>query len=117
MIQIHNSKIIEDPLPANNKICSCRQKLDCLLDENFLSEFLVYRAVVNTSATINYYRTCEKSSKERYNKHKSSFRSKSHQKSTELSSYIWELKENGELHNRLVNCYESTSIYLWNGKM
>ena len=51
---------------------------------------------MNTSTTKNYCRTCEKSFKERYNNHMSLFRNKSCQESTELSNYIWELKENGE---------------------
>ena len=92
----HNSKITEDPKPTNNKTCSCRQKSDCPLNRNCLSECLVYDAVVNTSTTKNYYGTCEKSFKERYNNHTSSFKNRSRQKSTELSNYIWELKENGE---------------------
>ena len=51
---------------------------------------------MSTSATKNYCRTCQKIFKERYNNHTSSFRSKLWQKSTELSNYIWELKENGD---------------------
>ena len=51
---------------------------------------------MNTSTTKNYYGTCEKSFNETYNNHTSSFKNKSRQKSTELSNYIWELKENGE---------------------
>ena len=51
---------------------------------------------MNTSITKDYYGTCEKSFKERYNNHTSSFRNKSRQKSTELSNYIWELKVNDE---------------------
>ena len=96
VIQKHNSKIMEDPKPTNSKTCSCPQKSDCPLNQNCLSECLVYNAAVNTSTTKNYYGTCEKSFKERYNNHTSSFRNKSRQKSTELSNYIWELKENGE---------------------
>ena len=57
---------------------------------------LVCNAVVNTSTTKNYYGICEKSFKERYNNHRSSFKNKSHQKSAELSNHIWELKENSE---------------------
>ena len=49
VIQKHNSKIMEDPKPANNKTCSCQQKSDCPLNQNFLSECLVYNGVVNTS--------------------------------------------------------------------
>ena len=93
MFQKHNSKIMEDPKPTNNKICSCQQKSDCPLTQNFLSECLVYNAVVNTSTTKNYFGTCEKSFKERYNNHTSSFKNKSQQKSTEPSYYIWELKK------------------------
>ena len=87
---------MEDSKPTNNKTCSCRQKLDCPLNQNCRSECLVYNAVVNTSKTKNYYGTCEKSFKERYKHHTASFRNKSRQKNTELSNYIWELKENGE---------------------
>ena len=96
VIQKYNSKIMEDPRPTNNKTCSCRQKSGCPLNQNCLSECLIYNTVVNTSTTKIYYGTCEKSFNERYNNHTSSFKSKSRQKSTELSNYIWELKENGE---------------------
>ena len=63
VIQKHNSKIMEDPKPTNNKTCSCRQKLHCLLNHYCLSECLVYNAVVETSTTKNYYETCERVSK------------------------------------------------------
>ena len=76
VIQKHNSKIMKDPKPTNNKTYSCRQKLHCSLNQNCLSECLVYNAVVNTSTTKNYYGTCEKRSKERYNNHTSSFKNK-----------------------------------------
>ena len=56
--------------------------------------FSIYNAVVNTSTTKNYFGTCEKNFKERHNNHTSSFENRSQQKSTELSNYIWEVKEN-----------------------
>ena len=99
---------MEDVKPTNNKTCSCWQKSDCLLNQNCLCECLVYNAVVNRSTTKNYYGTCEKSFKERYNNHTSSFRYESRQKSTEL---WWESL------SRLVNCYQSTSIHLLNEKI
>ena len=55
-----------------------------------------YNAAVDTSSTKNYYETCKKSFKERYNNHTSLFRNKSRQKSTKFSNYIWELKENND---------------------
>ena len=85
---------MEDPKPTNNKTCSCRQKSDCPLNQKCLSECLVYNAVVNTSRTKNYFAICEKNFKERYNNPTSSFKNKSRQKSKEVSSCIWELKEN-----------------------
>ena len=91
-----NSKIIEDIKPVNNKTCSCRQKSDCPLDQNCLYECSVFNVVANTSTTKHYYKTCEKSFRERYDNHTSSFRSKWRQKSTGLSKYIWELKVNGK---------------------
>ena len=95
VIQKHNSKLMEDPRTTNNKIYSCQQKSDCPLNQNCLSECLVYNAAVNTSKTKNYYGTCEKSFKERYSNQASSFRNKSCHKNTELSNHIWRLKENG----------------------
>ena len=74
VIQKHIAKTMEDPKPTNNKTCRCRQKSDCPLNQNYLSECLIYNAVVNTSPTKNYYGTCKKSLKERYNNHASSFR-------------------------------------------
>ena len=69
------------------KIWSCIQKSDFPLDVNHLSEFLVYNAVVNTSATKNYYGTCKKKSFiERYSNHTSSFQTKPRQKSAEFSN-------------------------------
>ena len=88
VIQKHNYKIMEDPIPTNNKTFSCWQKSDCPLNQKCLSECLVCNAVVNTSTTKNYHGTCEKSLKETYNNHTSSFRNKSRQKSTDLSNHI-----------------------------
>ena len=59
VIQKHNSKIMEDP----NKTCSCRQKSRCPLNQNCLSECLVYNAVVNISTTKSYYGLVKRVSK------------------------------------------------------
>ena len=36
VIRKHNSKIMEDPKPTNNKTCSCQQKSDCPLNQKCL---------------------------------------------------------------------------------
>ena len=63
VIQKHNSKIMEDLKSTNNKTCSCRQKSDCPLNQNCLSECLVYNTVVNTSTIKNYYGIVKRVSK------------------------------------------------------
>ena len=53
---------------------------------------------LDTNKTKHYYGTCEKNFKECYNNHTASFKNKV-KKSTELSEYIWELKDNNIQHN------------------
>ena len=84
IIQKHSSKIMTCPASSTTKTCNCRRKTDCPMDSNCFSEYLIYKASV--SATTNTF-------KERYNNHKCSFRNKSREKNTELSKYVWQLKE------------------------
>ena len=72
------------------------------IGQKCLSEYLVYNALLgrlDTNKTKHYYGTCEKNFKERCNNHTASFRKKNKEKSTELSKYIWELKDNNIQHN------------------
>ena len=55
-------------------------KIRLSLNQKCLSQCLVYNAVVNRSTTKNYFGTWEKSFKERYNNHTSSFKNRSRQK-------------------------------------
>ena len=52
VIQKHNSKITEDSKPTNNKTCSCRQKSDCPLNENCLSECFIYNATTKITTEL-----------------------------------------------------------------
>ena len=102
VIRNHNTSLLKGPTPTDIKECSCRQKTECLLDKKCLSGYLVYNALVDrldTNKTKHYYGTCEKNFKERYNNHIASFRNKNKEKSTELSKYIWKLKDNNIEHN------------------
>ena len=95
VIQNHNTNFLKDPIVSTAKECSYQQKSNCPLTEKCLSECLVYHAQVNRSdinRTKSYYDTCEKSFKECYNNNTASFRNQTKEKSTELSKYIWELK-------------------------
>ena len=54
---------------------------------------------LDANETKHYYETYQKNFKERYNKHTAYFRNKSIEKSTEISKYFWELKDNNIQHN------------------
>ena len=54
---------------------------------------------LDTNEIKHYCGTCGKNFKERYNNHTSSFSNKNKEKSTELSKYNWELKNNNIQHN------------------
>ena len=102
VIRNHNTSLLKDPTPTDIKECSCCRKPECPLDKKCLSEYLVYNASVDrldTNKTKHYYGTCEKNFKEHYNNHTSSFRNKSKEQSTELSKYIWVLKDNNIQYN------------------
>ena len=95
IIQKHNTNLLKDPVASTAKECSCWKKSNCPLAEKCLSECLVYHEQVDRSdinQTKNYYGTCKKKFKGRYNNHATSFRNKTKEKSTELSEYIWEFK-------------------------
>ena len=95
VIQNHNNNLLKDPVASTAKKCSCRQKSNCPLVEKWLSEWLVRHGQVNRSdknQSKSYYGTYKKNFKEGYSIHTASFRNKSKEKNTELSKYIWELK-------------------------
>ena len=92
VIQTNNANLLlKQTTPVAARSCSCHQKLACPLNNECLSESLVYKAAVSqTPSQINkyYYETCDKTSKGRYNNHTATFSNKSKQKSTELSKHI-----------------------------
>ena len=89
----HNFIIMENPIPSTTKTWNCRRKTSYPMDNNCLSECLIYKASGSTATNKYYYGTCENTFKQRYNNHKCSFRNKSREKNTELFKHVWELKE------------------------
>ena len=91
-IQNHTTNLLSNQTtPVVARSCSCRQKSECPLNNECLSQSLVYKAAVSqTPSQINklYYETCEKTFKERYNNHTVTFRNNSKKKSTELSNSL-----------------------------
>ena len=100
IINAHNSKIANKEYTENDQIlCNCRNRNDCPLDGKCLSSKIVYSAEVTTETSPPilpgkiYLGICDTEFKTRYGNHKKSFRHRRYEKDTELSKYIWELKD------------------------
>ena len=97
VIRSHNKKILnpQEIDPEDHK-CNCRKNELCPLQGNCLIEEVIYRGeVINSSneATNNYIGLTEHSFKDRFYKHRNSFKYRNKVNSTELSKHIWDLKD------------------------
>ena len=102
IINSHNKKIINENIEKPPvKPCNCRSKSSCPLNGDCLQSSLVY---ICKADTINitedhphYIGLTENTFKDRFYKHKNSFKYESKQNATELSNFVWENKrENTE---------------------
>ena len=99
IITAHNKTVPDkQSKPSENlsKECNCRQKESCPLRGKCLTESVVYQATVTRKDNQHketYVGLTEGAFKTRYNNHTSSFRNPKHKHSTELSKYIWHLKQ------------------------
>ena len=98
IISNHNKQILA---PKNKQVgCNCRIKSSCSLDNKCLTQQLIYQADVtnNLDDDCKYYLgVAETTFKERYSNHKSSFNNENGKTSTELSKYVWSLRENNKI--------------------
>ena len=88
MIKLHNSKVLSKTTYNNNDKCNSRSKPNCPLNEECLTQCLVYKA------------TSEGDFKTWCNNRAESFRHCQYVNDTDLSKYVWSLKEN-DLDNSL----------------
>lgn len=76
------------------KMCNCRNKNDCPLEGQCLQKELVYQATVTTSEKKETYVGLTATEfKTRWRNHQMSFKHETRRNDTELSKYLWELKE------------------------
>ena len=93
-IDAHNKSILRERPQQPEKMCNCRSKPDCPLKGECLTTNVIYQATVETSDTKEtYIGLAGDRFKTRYNNHTCSFRDNSKSNSTELSKYIWSLKD------------------------
>ena len=86
-----------NPEEANAKLCNCCKKDSCPLNGECLQCAVIYQAKVTHSDNNQletYVGLTESEFKTRYRNHTNSFRNAKPKNSTELSKYIWHLKEN-----------------------
>ena len=94
LIKQHNIRFLKNQEQSEKRSCSCRVKDNCPLDEKFLHKFIVYQANVVTSNEFKeYFETTEGEFELRCNNHNVAFRHKKRVNDTELSKYLWKLKE------------------------
>ena len=75
-------------------MCNCRKKDQCPLDGNCQVENIVYKATVTSRAGVKHYvGSTGGKFKLRYYNHVSSFNKSTKKLSTELSKYVWKLKD------------------------
>ena len=79
------------------KMCNCRNKNDCPLEGECLQKEIVYQATVTTSEKKETYVGLTATEfKTRWRNHQMSFKHEKKRNDTELSKYLWELKEKKE---------------------
>ena len=96
VIDAHNKSIIQKIRGPPSTTCNCRNKELCPLDGQCREEGIVYQATVIPKETSNkqtYIGISSTEFKARYNNHKSSFTHPNKRNTTELSKYIWSLKD------------------------
>ena len=116
-ISIHKKKIINSGNETNGKTCNCRNKSNCPLDNKCLINKIVYKAEIETNDGINelstkvYFGISKTDFKSRYNKNKMSFRNQTHENDTELSKYIWSLKDENKDFDIRWSIFKKSSGY------
>ncbi|XP_067940660.1 uncharacterized protein [Watersipora subatra] len=100
-INAHNKALLLPTRGDNSRTCNCRNRASCPMDGKCLTENAVYQATVTTNngTEETYVGLTQNTFKTRYTNHKASFNHTSKRNATELSKYIWRLKDSGLDYN------------------
>lgn len=101
IIKAHNNQLLATKQQEQKKSCNCRKKHECPLSGNCLASSIIYKATVTTNDDDgkHYIGLTDTTFKTRYTNHKHTFNTSKHRNSTELSKYIWKLKDNNVHYN------------------
>ena len=106
IISGHNHNILN---PKQRSFgCNCRKKDSCPLNGECLTPKVIYRADVTNEANNGqmFFGLAETTFKERYNNHKRDVKHIKYQYNIELTTYIWNLKNNSiqyNIHRKVVD--------------
>ena len=97
IVKSHNRKILENkPIRSTARVCKCRSSNICPLGGICQTEGVIYLAQVTNNKNKevrNYIGATERTFKDRLYKHRHSLRHKTKATNTELSNYVWSLRE------------------------
>ena len=103
IIEAHNKRLLKQTTQSSEikdqqekKMCNCRQTDQCPLQGRCLQTSVVYQATVtrkDNNATESYIGQTSTEFKTRYRNHIASFKNVNNKYATELSKYIWTLKD------------------------
>ena len=100
IISQHNQKLLnckEDAISQEEK-CNCRKPELCPLSGHCLQSSVIYKATVSSENEERHYiGATEQTFKKRYPNHKDAITKKSGKTATSLSTYVWRLKDAGEI--------------------
>ena len=102
IVNAHNKHVIykaDDSTKQTKDTCNCRNKSKCPLNNQCLSENVLYTATITSNLpnydAKRYVGVTALQWKYRFNNHNSSFSQKKHKTSTELSKAVWHVKDEG----------------------
>ena len=92
ILKKHTNRLNKD----DEKLCNCRQRVNCLTDGKCLTRSVVYKAEVTSTdnnTTQTYIGVTANDFKTRYRNHLKSLRNEKYKHETELSKHVWNLKK------------------------
>ena len=95
IISSHNKSLL-NPVTPMTQLCNCSVKSNCPLNNQCLTPRVIYQAEIKNNCDDEcktYIGLAGNTFKERFYGHVKSFKHRKYSKETELSKYIWELKD------------------------
>ena len=117
IINSHNKNITNSYNKINGKTCNCRNKSNFPLDNKCLTDKTVYKAEAETIHGINelspkiLFGSSDTEFKPRCNNHTMSFRNRAHQNDSEVSKFIWSLKDQNKDFDIKWSIFKKSSRY------